>query len=583
MASTDSSSARLSRSTSDLSNAKHQGTSGASSSRRGGGKDTLPQAKIRALEQFVNFGRKGNQKAVEFPPSSWLESTSTTSPPPVVADSTPNNAAARGRAVPHRDISPPPRRPSRGASTTRSELHRPVPEIALRTSRSVSAETGVDLSHATGITATPLGVTSSPTLERRGSSYPGPGESHSEDAASPESLTLARRIQALLGSQTAQQASTPSATDATTSSGAVPSETAGPTTPGGSIPPGPVPITDSRFLALLGNANVMSGSLDKGRQSVFAILDRLRRPSAHATEAPADAAPSSTSDEEQDDSIMLYGPLVPSEDSEVELAASDIMSVFDDGETVEYEQPARPLSFAAAGGQLTPRSPSPSRPGEPTQQEGPADARQSDTQKDPGSVGWFDTWKGKVIEGGKLVSDKVAEGTKSLKEKMADGRKVVKTKTRWVPSPDKISVQATWWGYRLYLPPPVLDVLNNKRLKAAKRAAIITTALQWLLSHVPLTLVPPQFRAGVLITRRLVPYLGYIGGFVAWGWGAMKSFDKGQGITLTATWLLPVALIPGTWEVDGAVGPASSRAAAEVRSPPDVETSGSSSNSAPVG
>jgi len=61
----------------------------------------------------------------------------------------------------------------------------------------------------------------------------------------------------------------------------------------------------------------------------------------------------------------------------------------------------------------------------------------------------------------------------------------------------------------------------------AKRAAIITTALRWLLGHVPLTVVPPQFRVGFLIAQRLVPYLGYVGGFVAWSWGAMKSFDKG--------------------------------------------------------
>ncbi len=78
-----------------------------------------------------------------------------------------------------------------------------------------------------------------------------------------------------------------------------------------------------------------------------------------------------------------------------------------------------------------------------------------------------------------------------------------------------------------YLPPPVLDILNNKRLEAAKRAAILTTALQWLLGHVPLTVVPPQFRPGLLIAQRLVPFLGYIGGFVAWSWGTMKTFDKG--------------------------------------------------------
>jgi hypothetical protein len=73
----------------------------------------------------------------------------------------------------------------------------------------------------------------------------------------------------------------------------------------------------------------------------------------------------------------------------------------------------------------------------------------------------------------------------------------------------------------------VLDVLNNKRMEAAKRAAIITTALQWLLNRVPLRVVPPQFRFGFMVAQRLVPYLGYVGGFVAWSWGAMKSFDKG--------------------------------------------------------
>ena len=227
------------------------------------------------------------------------------------------------------------------------------------------------------------------------------------------------------------------------------------------MPPGAVPVSDSRFLALLGNANVMSGSLDKGRQSVFAILDRLRRPSAREMEIPSGSAPSSISGDEHDDeesegdSIMLYGPLVPSEDSEVELAASDIMSVFDDGETLEFEQPARPLSFVQAGEQLTPRSPpralSPEILGGSSQDdsEGPADASRSDTQKEPSSVRWFDTWKGKMIEGGKLVSDKVVEGTKSWKGKAGEDRKIVKTKTRWVPSPDKISFQATWWGYRL--------------------------------------------------------------------------------------------------------------------------------------
>ena len=469
MASTNPSSARLSRSTSDLSAVNHQTTSGASSSRTDSTtKDTLPRAKIQALEQFVKFGRKGkqkekeksNHKATEFPPPSWFNSTpiSTTSSPPPPANAAPNTAA---RAAAHRDNSsplPPPRTPPQLAPRTDSPTDLEPPrlnsEIALNTSRRVAPTAPV----------APSETTRSFTLERRGSSFPNVASIDGDDVAPPEPLTLARRIQALLRPQTALEAPTPSLTDAATSSGAARSDIAGPATPGGSMPPGPVPVSDSRFLALLGNTNVMSGSLDKGRQSVFAILDRLR-PSARSTEVPSGSTPLSISEEEQDDeesegdsSIMLYGPLVPSEDSEVELAASDIMSVFDDGETFEFEQPARPLSFMEAGEQLTPRSPpralSPEASGTSAQDDGPANASQSDTQKDPSNVRWFDTWKGKVMEGGKLVSDKVVEGTKSWKgkaveDRKAEDRKIVKTKTRWVPSPDKISFQATWWGYRL--------------------------------------------------------------------------------------------------------------------------------------
>ena len=35
---------------------------------------------------------------------------------------------------------------------------------------------------------------------------------------------------------------------------------------------------------------------------------------------------------------------------------------------------------------------------------------------------------------------------------------------------------------------------------------------------------------------------------MAWSWGAVKGFDKGYGVTLSATWLLSVAVVPGTWE-----------------------------------
>ena len=120
-----------------------------------------------------------------------------------------------------------------------------------------------------------------------------------------------------------------------------------------------------------------------------------------------------------------------------------------------------------------------------------------------------------------------------------------------------------------YLPPPVLDMLNDKQLEGAKRAAIITTALKWLLDHVPGMMVPTNMRPALKLLKGLVPYLGYVGGFVAWSWGYIKKYDKGEvffcspyglglfltscgregnGVTLTATWLVTVALVPGTWE-----------------------------------
>ena len=53
---------------------------------------------------------------------------------------------------------------------------------------------------------------------------------------------------------------------------------------------------------------------------------------------------------------MLYAPLILSEDFEVVIATSEVVSVFDEEETFEYEEPARQLSFAEAGGQVMPRS-----------------------------------------------------------------------------------------------------------------------------------------------------------------------------------------------------------------------------------
>lgn len=74
----------------------------------------------------------------------------------------------------------------------------------------------------------------------------------------------------------------------------------------------------------------------------------------------------------------------------------------------------------------------------------------------------------------------------------------------------------------------MLDVLDNKQLEGAKRAAMLTAALKWALDRVPLAMIPLQARPAMMLLKAFTPYLGYVGGFVAWSWGAVKSFDKGM-------------------------------------------------------
>ncbi|RDX56064.1 hypothetical protein OH76DRAFT_1337187 [Lentinus brumalis] len=251
----------------------------------------------------------------------------------------------------------------------------------------------------------------------------------------------------------------------------------------------------------------MNGSLSRGRQSVWAILDNLRlktlKSSADAGTTPtSDVAEGAESVLEDDDSVMFYGPLIPDANSSVELARSEIVSVDENGTIVEVLLDDAPPPHASRP---------PSMDGvEAEKFNWPWPFNRSPPAPPP---------KPKTVE-----------------------------KRLWVPSTDKLSLQVMWWGYRLWLPPPVLALLNDKEMEAAKLGAMLTTALQWLLNHVPESALPPTLRPALSLVKSLVPYLGYIGGFVAWSWSAIRGFDKGNGVTLTATWLLPIALVPGTWE-----------------------------------
>lgn len=125
----------------------------------------------------------------------------------------------------------------------------------------------------------------------------------------------------------------------------------------------------------------------------------------------------------------------------------------------------------------------------------------------------------------------------------------------WVPSTTQISVFTTWWGYRLYLPPPVMEKLGSHSLKATARAAMITSALKWLIGKIPMMFVPVQFKPAVALLKRLSPVVGYVGIFIAWSWDRVRACDEGNGVVLSATWLLPVALLPMAWDAGHIYGP----------------------------
>ncbi|KAG2043447.1 hypothetical protein BDR03DRAFT_886995 [Suillus americanus] len=413
----------------------------------------LPKTKINTIDKFLKYARKAKRPG--FPPSSWLVEQSNQGQQPI----TPTAASLPAPLIIDDEIQ------EAGSSAT---------------------------AHVIQFDGGEVGVENEP----------------------PEPDTLARKIQAMIASLPSMPSglptsfppfhTTPSGTQVMDSNDNPPISSPG--------------FSDSKLMTFLTSFTVMNGSVDRGRESVWSVLDRLRSPLTKrdgAAEPGAEEPRTGAEYEDDNGSVMMYGPLEPTEDSEIEIARSEIVSLNGDGEEIRTPQ----LTFVPL-------------PSESIEQ----------------------------VLAQSEISDRRKEKQRAAPEQLASSSRVESEDTTavgareqveyrvWLPSPTKISIQAMWWGFRIYLPPPVLDALNDKQLEAAKRAAMITTALKWLLDHLPISLMPPQLRTPMSFLRRLVPYLGYIGGFIAWSWSAVKVFDKGYGVVLTATWLLPIALIPGTWE-----------------------------------
>ena len=221
----------------------------------------------------------------------------------------------------------------------------------------------------------------------------------------PEPTILARRIQALLA-----KSSIPGMPDTPTSESPL-------SQPAVTHPP-PQLVSDPKFITLLSSPAVMNGTFSKAGQSVWTVLDRLRAQLPGQSSTPsgepkhtADSARDKEENVDDDNSgFMVYGPLLPDENSTVDLAESEFVPS-DDGEP--------------GGDKSSSSDHQPAGKSEPLK-----------GLKDKLETVW--PFKGQL--------DGPASDDPSTSRVYFQG---VKSRRVWIPSADKISIQVMWWGYRM--------------------------------------------------------------------------------------------------------------------------------------
>ncbi|KAJ7690061.1 hypothetical protein B0H17DRAFT_1290658 [Mycena rosella] len=271
--------------------------------------------------------------------------------------------------------------------------------------------------------------------------------------------------------------------------------------------PGAARTQDPELISLLSNPAIMNGSeSDAGdadtharRQSVWSALEAI--PPLRSTYDDTDYAGSDRS------SVMMYSPLIPTADSVIELAE------------LEDAPPAVPGSPPA--GKWLALWP---------------------------AAGWaavwpFTGWKTVPVEEHPALTDIPALNPIETAPAPAPVLRV------WVPSATQLSFETMWWDTSR---PPVLALLDEQSVETAQQATTLTAALTWVFSNLPIAAFPPPLQPAMLLLQRLIPSGSYIGTFVSWSWGTIRGFNRGHGVILPATWLLPIALIPGTfpWNAD---------------------------------
>ncbi|KAG0241318.1 hypothetical protein BGW41_006037 [Actinomortierella wolfii] len=102
------------------------------------------------------------------------------------------------------------------------------------------------------------------------------------------------------------------------------------------------------------------------------------------------------------------------------------------------------------------------------------------------------------------------------------------------PPTHTISAYTYWWGYEIYVPHNCMSKLQ----RAANTSQIFFGFLSGAIAGVP----------GL---AALVPLTKIISAWVGFQWAVIQAEDVGKGVILSATWILPVALAPRSWDHPG--------------------------------
>lgn len=176
------------------------------------------------------------------------------------------------------------------------------------------------------------------------------------------------------------------------------------------------PIRDSGLIKALNSASIMNGSTDKNnfRPSIWSILETMGAPQ-HQDDSPPDNPRTNPRDGEDDipdiyseaSSVMVYSPLIPNQNSQVELAESQVI---------------------VKGNQIDKQVPLPD----------PSNPDWSWGHILPSVTSWFTQQNPPPTPSDTLIDPQSRErGIQALATRV------------WIPSKDKLSIQCMWWGYRM--------------------------------------------------------------------------------------------------------------------------------------